>query len=82
MILIKNLTLSNTFAKIDVQSEKIWKYQRYKMLINVYIDKSILPPPFILISYIAKLLVLIITFFDWETYKMIFEKPKRHESIS
>jgi hypothetical protein len=52
--------LSHTFEKINSKAEKYWKFKRYKVLIDEYQERSILPPPLILISYLIKLFIFII----------------------
>jgi hypothetical protein len=65
--------ISNTFTKIDAQSERLSKYQRFNLLVQ-YIEKSKLPPPFNLFSHIFKLSVLIICRFNLEKYNKVFGK--------
>ena len=37
---------------MNKDAKRIWASQRYKVLIDEYIDRSILPPPFHLLSFI------------------------------
>lgn len=38
-------------------AKKIWASQRYKQLIDEYIDRPILPPPFILLTFVYKIIL-------------------------
>lgn len=40
----------NTFNHLHSDTDRIWKYQRYS-LVNEYLSRPSLPPPFILISH-------------------------------
>jgi hypothetical protein len=44
--------LSNTYDEVNKDAKRIWASQRYKELIDEYIDRPILPPPFHLLSFI------------------------------
>ena len=52
-------------------ANKIWASQRYTQLIHEYIDRSILPPPLILLSYVFKII--------FKIYKFIYDK---HSSLN
>ena len=54
--------LSNTFESLNKKSKLIYKYQSYKFLIDDYIDRPILPPPFIIISFTFSIIIKLIEF--------------------
>jgi hypothetical protein len=54
--------VSLTGARVQNQSEKIWFYNRYAILVE-YTERPRLPPPFIIISYTRKNFVRIHRFF-------------------
>lgn len=43
---------NNTYDEVNKDAKRIWASQRYKELIDEYIDRPILPPPFHLLSFI------------------------------
>ncbi|RDD41213.1 Transient receptor potential cation channel subfamily M member 3 [Trichoplax sp. H2] len=50
-VLLLNLLIAvfnNTYSKIQENSDTVWKFQRYS-LIEEYLEKPVLPPPFIII---------------------------------
>ena len=53
-ILLLNLLIAifnSTYTKVEEDSDKVWKFQRYA-LINEYNDRPFLAPPFIILSHI------------------------------
>uniref|UniRef100_H2Y089 Transient receptor potential cation channel subfamily M member 3 n=1 Tax=Ciona intestinalis TaxID=7719 RepID=H2Y089_CIOIN len=57
-ILLLNLLIAvfnNTFARVKTYSDRIWKFQRYLMIVE-YELRPVLPPPLILISYISMII--------------------------
>jgi hypothetical protein len=48
---------------VNKEAKRIWASQRYKVLIDEYIDRPVLPPPFIIISYLFRILFKIISLF-------------------
>lgn len=44
---------SLTGARVQSQSEQIWMYNRYEIVME-YAKRPRLPPPFVVISYISK----------------------------
>ncbi len=44
---------SLTGARVQSQSEQIWMYNRYEIVME-YAKRPRLPPPFVVISYIGK----------------------------
>lgn len=44
-----------TGARVQSQSEQIWMYNRYEIVME-YAKRPRLPPPFVVISYISKLI--------------------------
>ena len=46
-----NFFISKTYSAIEQESDKIWKFDRYKLVFE-YFHKPILPPPFVLFYYI------------------------------
>uniref|UniRef100_H2YVV7 TRPM SLOG domain-containing protein n=1 Tax=Ciona savignyi TaxID=51511 RepID=H2YVV7_CIOSA len=57
-ILLLNLLIAvfnNTFARVKTYSDRIWKFQRYLMIVE-YELRPVLPPPFIVFSYICMII--------------------------
>lgn len=65
---------SSTYAKIQEQSDIIWKNQRFH-LISEYIDLPILPVPFSLLIYTWNLITYIST-------KLLFKKNDESDAIN
>ena len=42
---------SNTFDRLQTDTDRIWKFQRYSLICE-YLARPSLPPPFMLISHI------------------------------
>lgn len=53
--LINCFLFSNTFSAVQEKSDQIWKFERYKLVIE-YHNRPSLVPPFILLSHIWLLL--------------------------
>jgi len=45
-----------TGARVQSQSEQIWMYNRYEIVME-YAKRPRLPPPFVVISYIGKMIL-------------------------
>ena len=54
------ILISNTFDMVNKEAKKIWAFQRYNELIHEYIDRPILPAPFIILSFIYKIILELI----------------------
>ena len=48
-----SIVFSLTGARVQSQSEQIWMYNRYEIVME-YAKRPRLPPPFVVISYIGK----------------------------
>ena len=54
----RSIDFSLTGARVQSQSEQIWMYNRYEIVME-YAKRPRLPPPFVVISYIGKYLSMI-----------------------
>ncbi len=72
---------SKTYSSIEAASDKIWKFERYK-LVYEYFHKPILPPPLVLFYYVYLLfkwlarLVIEQTFKESENKMVLYMKKK------
>ena len=60
---MRSLPISNTFVRVQTNSERVWKWQWY-CLVEEYIDRPVAVPPFIVISHMVRLIA-----FLWRKYK-------------
>ena len=54
-LMIYELKNSSTFQQVQENTDKIWKFQRYRLVFE-YTDSSIFPPPLTFISYIISII--------------------------
>ncbi|UJR33550.1 hypothetical protein I4U23_020992 [Adineta vaga] len=60
-ILLVNLLIamfSNTFDRLQTDTDRIWKFQRYSLICE-YLSRPSLPPPFIFISHLWRFILYI-----------------------
>ncbi|CAF1157757.1 unnamed protein product [Rotaria sp. Silwood1] len=77
-ILLVNLLIamfSNTFDRLHVNADRIWKFQRYSLVCE-YLARPALPPPFIFFSHLWRLMWYILA--CWRKSKFIKEKYAQH----
>jgi hypothetical protein len=59
-----------TGARVQSQSEQIWMYNRYEIVME-YAKRPRLPPPFVVISYIGKMILKKKNFFFYRNFILI-----------
>ena len=60
-VLLLNLLIamfSSTFQQVQENTDKIWKFQRYRLVFEYY-GSSIFPPPLTFIGYIISFVIFI-----------------------
>ncbi|CAF4971852.1 unnamed protein product, partial [Rotaria sp. Silwood1] len=65
----------NTFDRLHVNADRIWKFQRYSLVCE-YLARPALPPPFIFFSHLWRLMWYILA--RWRKSKFIKEKYAQH----
>ena len=63
------MRLSYTCQTIQSNTDKIWKYQRYHLVME-HFDAPILPPPLNVFGYIIELLTLVFQFCLKKSYNL------------
>lgn len=66
---------NNTYRSIESQSSKIWKLQRYELILEFYY-KPFLPPPFVIFNYLFGF----IKFFASLVNIVVFKKEKEEKN--
>ncbi|CAF2970713.1 unnamed protein product [Rotaria sp. Silwood2] len=65
---------NNTFDRLQTNTDRIWKYQRY-LLVSEYLSRPSLPPPLILFSHLWRLsLYILARYFKLEYFKQKYEQ--------
>ncbi|CAF4817676.1 unnamed protein product [Rotaria sp. Silwood1] len=77
-ILLVNLLIamfSNTFYRLQTDTDRIWKFQRYSLICE-YLSQPSIPPPFIFLSHLWRLILYILA--QYTTSLWIKDKYNRH----
>lgn len=61
--IIKTTKISSTVEEIDIQSEKVFKYQRCDGIKQI-VEKTTIPPPLVFIEYLYYLITFIKSYID------------------
>lgn len=59
-ILRFSFLFSNTFDRLQTDTDRIWKFQRYSLICE-YLSRPSLPPPLILFSHLWRFILHVLT---------------------